>query len=120
MTRQTSIDAFYTIKENGMVGKMQEKVLEIFTFHGPLTSQEMISFLPNITDSNRGSYITRISELCRLGSLAHVGEKLNPETKMMNRLYDTTGELPKKIVEDDKIKCPTCKGRGHLLQRKLF
>lgn len=44
MTRNTSVEAYHKIKEEGLIGKRQMQVYEILFEHGPLTNSEVWAF----------------------------------------------------------------------------
>lgn len=121
MTRQTSIDAYNAIVNDGRRDTIKKRVYRIYYEHGPMTAQEMTArFFVN--DTSRGSFVTRISEMVNEGTMISVGEKLNPETGLMNTLWDVTDNKPTKWDKPKKIKCAYCKGTGVIqeTQARLF
>lgn len=71
MARQTSIDAYNTIKENGLLSYLRFQVYEALYMSGPMTAQETWHYLRNVSAMNGDARINgitpRFSELERLG-----------------------------------------------------
>lgn len=117
MTRRTSIDAYNTIKSNGLLSKRKWEVYTCLYEHGPLTQREATDLL-----KAEGSSITpRFAELERLGVIAGVGQKIS-STGMTVDLYDVTDRIPFKAEKSIRHECRTCNGKGYVeeSQGKLF
>jgi hypothetical protein len=73
MTRQTSIDAYYEIKQSGLLSKLRFEVYEYVYNNGPSTAKAIFKGLSKIVvaagkeQPNSGVYTTRCSELRELG-----------------------------------------------------
>ena len=124
MVRQTSIEAFHTIKNNGLLSKRRWEVYEFVFHHGPVTCRQTVKHIAkdkgesvSITYS---SYSSRFSELERMGVIREIGTTLDPETNNTVILWDVTDKLPVKPKPSDKIKCTYCNGKGYIEQGKLF
>jgi len=123
MARDTSIEAFNKIKENGLLGKRQFEVYNWFFENGPATARDCYeSLCRGKVILNPGSYITRISELKKMGSMIEVGERVDSDTKHRVYLWDVTSKIPVKFEKPKRQKCPTCDGHGYIQtsQGKLF
>jgi len=99
MARDTSIEAYQTIQENGLLGRRQFQIYDVLYRHGPLTYAGVCDFLRSesgirISTHGLGS---RFSELVAMGAIAEVGRADDPVTKMSVLLYDVTSGIPKKL-----------------------
>ena len=95
MTRQTSIDAYYKVKESGLLSTLRLKVYKIVCEHGPMTAGEMRDY----TDKDiphSGVYTTRLSELQRWGVIKEVGKRPCKTTGFTAIVWDITGDMPVK------------------------
>lgn len=106
MIRQTSIDAYNKIKQNGSLSSRRWEVYDVLFKYGPLTGNEAIEKLKEegkgakTFDTNSHS---RLSELRQLGVIYEVGKKVCNVTGMNVILWDVTNNLPKKL-EKQKTK----------------
>ena len=123
MIRQTSIEAYNTIKENGLLSKRRWEVYDILFHHGPLTAHEVVQVArKQYPYANQTSFNARLSELKKEGVAIEVGSKTNEVSGVSNYLWDVTSGLPIKYDKPKIIKCPTCNGTGGIehSQAKLF
>jgi len=120
MTRRTSRDAYYSIKENGLLSKRRFEVYEYVYLNGPCTAREAYKDLCKGSQINPSSYLSRFSELRDLGVLEEVGERFDSETKQTVILWDVTDAMPSKVKKPDQIKCSYCKGKGYVTQGRLL
>jgi len=100
MTRQTSIDAYYTILDNGLLGLRQWQVYTHLYYNGPCTGKQVTNALRD-GKKNCGAYTTRLSELRDMGVIYEVEETICEDSGQVVMLWDVTGELP---VKHRKIK----------------
>jgi len=64
MTRQTSRDAYYRIRDGGLLGKRQFEVYHILSCHDPLTGGEVCDIIrQNGRVENRNATASRLGEL---------------------------------------------------------
>lgn len=123
MTRKTSIEAYNTIKENGLLSKRRLEVYEALFEFGPCTGGELFrkanAKQKNIPNAN---IVTRLGELRRVGVVAEVGERKCAATGMNVIVWDVTDKLPLKLEKPIKSKCKTCNGKGYIVeqQARLF
>lgn len=87
--RDTSVESFRKIVENGWLGKTQEAVYQCLYYHGPLTRSELDASLKYSEEVNP-SYHKRLSELKHMGLAIDVGKKFDPRTKKEVLLWDVT------------------------------
>lgn len=116
MTRQTSIDAYNTIKENGMLAKRRWEVYSILFSHGPMTGNQIIQYVGKI--QNTGSIKTRLSELRDRGVVVELGTVKDPITGVTVILWDVTKNLPIKLDKPRRTKCPHCGGKGYTQEQQ--
>lgn len=97
MTRQTSIEAYHQIIENGLLGKRQFQVYEILYLHGPLTYNEVYEKIKSLNGGGwMGINSSRLSELRNSGAIDEVGTKRDPFSGMEVILWDVTDKIPLK------------------------
>ena len=91
--RQTSIDCYYQIKEEGLLSKMRFKVYEAILRKAPCTSAEALS-----TILSKNSAITssraRFTELRELGVIYEVQNRKCTITSRTSIEWDLTDRLP--------------------------
>jgi hypothetical protein len=97
--KQTSIDAYKEIMENGLLSKRREEVYDVIFKHGPITIYECLDTHLRHLEAN--SVSPRFGELEKLGVIAITGQKLNPHSGHLANLYEATNYLPIKL--DKKI-----------------
>ena len=101
--RQTSIDCYYQIKEEGLLSKMIFKVYEAILRKAPCTSAEALS-----TILSKNSAITssraRFTELRELGVIYEVQNRKCTITSRTSIEWDLTDRLPVKIKRTNKTK----------------
>lgn len=111
MTRDTSLEAYNTIRSKGLLSKARMTVYGILAENGPLTAGEVFEVLQRIDSGHtvvKGSVCARLTELQRFGVVQEVGRKEWSKTGHANILWDVTGNLPspveKKKTKDQMIK----------------
>ena len=92
MTRQTSIDAYNEIKNNGLLTNLKWKVYSCLYENGPMTGNELNSVLNS--KANSGVYTTRLSELERIGVVCTKGKKKCEITGFAALSWDVTDKMP--------------------------
>lgn len=100
--RKTSIEAFKTIKENGLLSARRLEVYSYIFEHGPCTIRGTYEGL-----MQPGVYINSISprfiELVRLGILDEVGTRKETTTGHTVILYDVNERIPRKTEKRGKV-----------------
>jgi hypothetical protein len=99
--RNTSIEAYIKIKENGLLSKRRLQVYEFMFEHGPCTGRSMHKALSK-QGTNSSTFISRISELVDLDVMAEVGQVFDEETNNTVKLWDVTPNLPIKRTAIEK------------------
>lgn len=119
MIRQTSIEAYTRIREEGLLSRRRFQVYEYVFANGPCTARQAALALlkPGIYPS---SFQARFSELRAAGVLDEVGTTVDRDTGQRAILWDVTAAVPSARPKPTQIKCPTCHGRGHLIQERLL
>ena len=102
-TRQTSIDCYNKIKEQGLLSNMRFKVYEAILKKAPCTSGE--AFATMTTKENQISQSrARFTELRNLGVIYEKGEKTCSITGRNVIEWDLTDRLPINIKSSNKTK----------------
>lgn len=114
MTKDTRIDAYIEIKENGLLSKRRFEVYEIIAKYGPINCRQIINWASKGSVTNTGAFSGRLSELEKLGVIAEHHQGKCPITGHRTIFWVTTGKLPEKWEDPVKNKCPECKGKGYL------
>lgn len=100
MTRKTSIEAYNTIKQNGLLSQRRFEVYDFVFHNGPVTAKQVWKTInPNVAT---GGITTRLSELRDLGLIDEVGLRIDETTGMNVTLWDVTGKLPIKPEKKKK------------------
>lgn len=114
--RDTSIQTYHEIQKEGLVGKRQEEVLELFAeLNHSITDMELAEKLEYVDPNN---VRPRRKELYDLGILESDGKRICSVTdrlvyqwRMVDNLSFNDVRTKKKNLRN-KIKCPMCKGKG--------
>lgn len=115
MIRQTSVDAYHAIRDEGLISKRKFEVYEILFHHGPLTAHEIVYMARSKYPlANQTGFNARLSELKTLGLAIEVGEKINPVSGKLNYLWDVTDKRPVNFEKPHREKCKTCGGKGYI------
>ena len=102
-TRQTSIDCYNKIKEQGLLSNMRFKVYEAILKKAPCTSGE--AFATMTTKENQISQSrARFTELRELGVIYEKGEKQCSITGRNVIEWDLTDRLPVNVKSSNKTK----------------
>lgn len=117
MIRDTSIEAYKKIRENGLLSKRRFEVYDILFNNGPLTGSEVAikfkktygHFAPSNTN-----IVTRLGELRDTGAVREVNKTMCSVTGMTVILWDVTSKLPIKLEKTKKQNCPHCNGTGKI------
>jgi hypothetical protein len=100
-TRKTSIDAYYKIKQEGLLSKRRMEVYEALYEFGPLTANELVRHMKRISpESNQTGWNARFSELQRLGVIHEVGVRCDEISGNQCIVWDVTDQLPSGKIEN--------------------
>lgn len=117
MIRETSIDAYHFIKENGLLVKRKWEIYNFMFNHGPLSCRQAIKLLSQQQNSKfhmSQSYSPRFCELRDEGYFREVeGGTVDPDTRRPVILWDVTSRVPEKIEKKKRHKCEWCLGKGY-------
>lgn len=95
--RETSIEAYHKIRDDGLLSERRWQVYDVLTEHGPMTgNQSILKFkekYPHI-GINTGAIMTRLSELRDRGVVKELGEVKCPISGHQVILWDVTKDLP--------------------------
>jgi len=96
--RQNSIDAYNTIKSQGLLSDLLWRIYAIIYKHGPLTGREIGRHYVNIYggEPNLNQVRSKITMLKDKGVVMETGNTQCHETEMTVALYDVTSKLPSK------------------------
>jgi hypothetical protein len=93
--RSTSIEAYNTIKDNGLLSKRRWEVYDWLFHNGPSYANKVWREIN--PHANNGVVTTRFSELKAMGLVREVGETIDERSGMACILWDVTADLPRKI-----------------------
>lgn len=116
MVRQTSVEAYNEIKDNGLLSQRRWEVYEVLFFHGPMTANEVFNYLTRTRSSNvfrAHSTNSRFSELREMGVIKETKERICKVTGRNVIEWDVTENIPKKyrkdkLVKDTRFICLMC------------
>jgi len=101
--RKTSLEAYNTIKEEGLLSELRLMVYEILFEHGPLMAHEVVEYGKQVMPhANQTSFNARLSELEKLGVVESGSWGIHPVSGMKCVLWDVTGQLPKETKPKPK------------------
>lgn len=122
--RETSIEAYNTIKENGMLSDRRWEVYDtLFFSEGVLSHSEVCRIIISrhpLPPGMRHNVPARLNELREMGCVYEVKTKTCPITGMNVIAWDVTTKLPKKITKPKVIKCKACNGTGVIAYQERF
>ena len=118
--RQTSVDSYNLIKEQGLLSRLQFDVYHVIFTNGPITQGETWS--EYFYKSQRHAIAPRFAELERRGVIEVVGERVCRLSGRNCTIWDVTGKIPVKYEKPKRYKCARCNGKGYVEERqaKLF
>jgi uncharacterized protein YwgA len=119
MTRETSIEAYHQIKDEGILSKLRWQIYEYVFKNGPVSIRDAAR---HFKGQYSNSLSTRFSELRDMGVFKEVGKKIDEQTGRSVLIWDVTKKLPIKLEKKTEQCCPTCKGTGKITsqQARLF
>ena len=95
---QNSIDAYNTIKANGLLSKRRMEVYEAIVKHGKLTQREAARYFAKTHPNNQmDSFTPRFAELHAMDVIHVTGSKKDSVTGHVVDIWTVTGNLPKKL-----------------------
>lgn len=105
MVRDTSIDAYYEIRDNGLLSERRFEVYDCLYRIKEGTASEVFQefrkvYGKNISSNGSGS---RLSELRDMGVIQEKGTKVCPITGQTVILWTTTNQLPTKLNKKSAI-----------------
>lgn len=94
--RETSIKAYNTIKDNGLLSNLRWLVYSWLYNNGPSIGRKVYEAL-GAGSENSGTYQTRISELVRMDVVKECGVVKSEFSGHDVLLFDVTSNLPRKL-----------------------
>lgn len=113
MTRQSSIEAYNDIKNNGLLSKRRLEVYIALYENGPCTTNELLKKMTFLEKNNNPSVHVRLNELKHLTVVREIGTTICSITNRTVILWEVTNNLPIKLEKRIKIKCEHCNGTGY-------
>lgn len=98
--RSTSIEAYLTIKKNGLLKKTQWEVYDALATHGPMTQNECFLSICNSLNQdflNKPSYTPAFAKLAKKGCIVALGERECGVSGFKCLEWDITDKLPAKV-----------------------
>jgi len=107
--RETSLQAYHTIKENGLLSQRRWEVYELLVKHGPGTASELHQNVQRGSAAVVGANIrARLHELKEAGVSAEIGERPCTVTGYMAIVWDVVDRLPKEVKPRKGRSCREC------------
>ena len=105
MTRNTSIETYQTIVNNGLLSKRRLEVYQLLYNMGPMTANEVIRWYRNkYPEANQTGFNARFSELEEIGVIAVIGSKKDEISGNKCMIWSTTNAIPKKLSKSSTKK----------------
>jgi len=99
--KETSIEVYHKIKENGLLRGLELMVYRSICEHGTVTQMETVK---NLGGSHTDHSITpRFAPLVRKNAIREVGRKTCGVTGEYTTAYSITGDLPVKLTKREKL-----------------
>jgi hypothetical protein len=98
--RETSVQAYHKIKDEGLLSEARMVVYDILFHGGPLTAGEIFKLGQERLEGHtevKGSICARLTELRESGAVKEIGKKTCHVTGHNAILWDVTGQIPEKI-----------------------
>lgn len=95
--RRTSLLAYETIREQGLLSRQRWLIYDVLYRHGPVTINECFKILEKERGSWNWNTRTRFGELVEMGVAEEVGERECRHSGMLCIVYDVTSSLPRKL-----------------------
>jgi uncharacterized protein YceH (UPF0502 family) len=94
--RETSIEAYRTIKDNGLLSKARFDAYETVFLHGPMTANEIGAFIQRTKGhiAFRHNYVARCGELRDMGVFQEVAERRCNVSGFQAIVWEVTDRLP--------------------------
>ena len=114
--RETSIETFHDITENGLLSKRRMEVYTVVFYNQPIIGSEV----SRIVKSRFGEWSqsetirNRLTELRDMGVVKELGTAIDSRNGRKVIQWGTTGNLPEKVTVKKKEKCFLCKGKGYI------
>lgn len=116
MIRKTSIEAYNTIKDNGLLSERRWQVYDILFRNGPMTGGEVFQLMKkqySVMAPTNSNVTTRLGELRNMGAAQELGRRVCTVSGMTVILWDVTDRLPVKLERSTRTKCKSCGGKGY-------
>lgn len=95
MIRDTSIEAFRTIQESGLLSRARWQVYEVLFHNGPATRGEVdLHYRKKYGGQNYSNVSARLNELRDMGVVEELGTRECTVTGMQVIFWDVTSKLP--------------------------
>lgn len=98
--KKTSVEAFYKIKESGLLSKRRWETYECVYKLQPCTIKNVVQ---SLDPTKWSTYSARFSELEKMGLIEVSGQIHDFETKQSVNTYVVTGNLPTKLPMPKKL-----------------
>lgn len=99
--RETSLEAYNRIKDEGLLSERRFEVYEITYLHGPGTAGELSQ---HTHKQNRNNFATRLTELRKQGVVRECGERDCLVTGYNAIVWEVTDEMPIPFKRDSHSK----------------
>ncbi len=122
MVRETSVEAYRKIKENGLLSTKRMEVYDILYEYGPLTGMELLMKRRVVLGKKSAvdsQVRARLNELRACGVAEEVKTVECSVTGQRVILWDVTPFLPVKMDKARRHKCKICKGTGYVLEQQI-
>lgn len=111
MTRQTSIETYIKIKEQGLLSQLRFEIYDCLFHNGPMTQMETCRRMGSFRQDR--SIMPRFAEMEKSGVITTIGTRLCSVTKRDVLLWVCTDKLPvkyeikrRKIFDVEAVKMP--------------
>lgn len=121
MSRQTSIETYHKIKEEGLLSQRRWQIYDILFHNGPMTAGEIFDYgLRKFIWSRavKGGICARLTELRQLGVAVELEPRECKVSGQVTILWELNNKLPVKWDKPKKIECTHCNGKGFFIEQQ--
>ncbi len=122
MVRDTSLEAYNFIKENGLLSKMRWICYDLLFKYGPATANQLMDFAkkenPSWSHQTIETVGRRLSELVKVGVVYEKDKIFCPISGHRCIEWEVTRNKPIDFEKPLKKKCKACNGTGFIVEQQ--
>lgn len=117
--RETSLEVFKRIKDNGLLSQRRLEVYSGLFEYGPCTANELFKKMRGVSQVSQANIQPRLNELVNVGVAREVETRDCAITGNRVLVYDVTAGLPAKFDRSPRRSCTHCRGKGYTVEEQV-